>query len=110
MTHCAPKNSLDFKSLFCCIIPVHNDPIIYGYARVSTDGQSVDAQVKQLRAAGCEKIFRETASGASPTGRSCAAHWTTSARGDVLMVTRLDRHSGGSFYCGIVGRFDYRLL
>ena len=36
----------------------------YGYARVSTDGQSLDAQVKQLRAAGAEKIFRETASGA----------------------------------------------
>jgi DNA invertase Pin-like site-specific DNA recombinase len=35
-----------------------------GYARVSTDGQSVDAQVKQLRAAGAEKVFRETASGA----------------------------------------------
>ena len=38
--------------------------MIYGYARVSTDGQSVDAQVKQLRAAGAEEIFRETASGA----------------------------------------------
>ena len=32
--------------------------MIYGYARVSTDGQSVDAQVKQLRAAGAEKVFR----------------------------------------------------
>jgi DNA invertase Pin-like site-specific DNA recombinase len=38
--------------------------LIYGYARVSTDGQSLDAQVKQLRAAGAEKVFRETASGA----------------------------------------------
>ena len=38
--------------------------MIYGYARVSTDGQSVDAQVKQLRCAGAEKVFRETASGA----------------------------------------------
>jgi DNA invertase Pin-like site-specific DNA recombinase len=38
--------------------------MIYGYARVSTDGQSVAAQVKELRAAGTEKIFRETASGA----------------------------------------------
>jgi DNA invertase Pin-like site-specific DNA recombinase len=37
---------------------------IYGYARVSTDGQSLDAQVKQLRAAGAEKVFRETACGA----------------------------------------------
>jgi hypothetical protein len=59
------KNSLDLKSLFCCTNPVHNyAPMIYGYARVSTDGQSVDAQVKQLRDAGAEKVFRETASGA----------------------------------------------
>ena len=42
----------------------HPSGMIYGYARVSTDGQSVDAQVKQLRAAGAGKIFRETASGA----------------------------------------------
>jgi DNA invertase Pin-like site-specific DNA recombinase len=38
--------------------------MIYGYARVSTDGQSVAAQVRQLRAAGCDKVLRETASGA----------------------------------------------
>ena len=31
--------------------------MIHGYARVSTDGQSVDAQVKQLRDAGAENIF-----------------------------------------------------
>jgi DNA invertase Pin-like site-specific DNA recombinase len=36
----------------------------YGYARVSTDGQSLDTQVRQLRAAGAEKTFKETASGA----------------------------------------------
>ena len=34
--------------------------MIYGYARVSTDGQSLDVQVKQLRAAKAEKVFRET--------------------------------------------------
>ena len=38
--------------------------MIYGYVRVSTDGQSVDAQVRQLTKAGCKKVFRETASGA----------------------------------------------
>jgi DNA invertase Pin-like site-specific DNA recombinase len=32
--------------------------MIYGYARVSTDGQSVDAQVKQLRQAEPGKVFR----------------------------------------------------
>jgi resolvase-like protein len=36
----------------------------YGYARVSSDGQSVDAQVRQLTKAGCKKVFREVASGA----------------------------------------------
>jgi DNA invertase Pin-like site-specific DNA recombinase len=38
--------------------------VIRGYARVSTDGQSADAQVRQLKAAGAEKVWRETASGA----------------------------------------------
>jgi DNA invertase Pin-like site-specific DNA recombinase len=38
--------------------------MILGYVRLSTDGQSLDAQVKQLRAAGAEKVLRETASGA----------------------------------------------
>jgi len=32
--------------------------MIYGYARVSTDGQSVDAQVRQLTRAGCKKVFQ----------------------------------------------------
>ena len=38
--------------------------MIYGYARVSTGGQSEAAQVRQLRAAGAGKVFREVASGA----------------------------------------------
>jgi DNA invertase Pin-like site-specific DNA recombinase len=36
----------------------------HGYARVSTDGESVETQVRQLRAAGCKRVFREVASGA----------------------------------------------
>ena len=43
--------------------------MIYGYARVSTDGQSVAAQVAALQAAGAAKVFREVASGAK-TDRS----------------------------------------
>ncbi len=64
--------------------------MIYGYARVSTDGQSVDAQVKQLRAAGAEKIFKETASG-TKTDRAQLRALKEIDEGDVLMVTRLDR-------------------
>ena len=37
--------------------------MIYGYARISMDGQSVDAQVTALTDAGAEKVFREVASG-----------------------------------------------
>jgi DNA invertase Pin-like site-specific DNA recombinase len=37
---------------------------IYGYGRVSTDGQSLGAQIAQLKAAKCDKIFREKMSGA----------------------------------------------
>src|SRR5271165_3458435 len=63
----------------------------YGYARVSTDGQSVDAQVKQLRAAGAEKVFRETASGARTDRAQLRRALDQLDKGDVLTVTRLDR-------------------
>ena len=64
----------------------------FGYARVSTDGQSVDAQVRQLRDAGAEKIFPETASGRRPTGANWREVFLTRLRdGDTLLVTRLDR-------------------
>src|SRR3982074_2748969 len=65
--------------------------MIYGYARVSTDGQSVDAQVKQLREAGAEKVFRETASGAKSDRAQLRRVLDHIDKGDVLMVTRLDR-------------------
>ena len=63
----------------------------YGYARVSTDGQSLDAQVRQLRAAGAEKMFRETASGARADRAQLRRALDQLDKGDVLMVTRLDR-------------------
>lgn len=65
--------------------------MIYGYARVSTDGQSVNAQVAQLDAAGAEKIFRETASGARADRAQLRRALEQLEAGDVLMVTRLDR-------------------
>jgi DNA invertase Pin-like site-specific DNA recombinase len=63
----------------------------YGYARVSTDGQSVDAQARQLAKAGCKKVFREVASGAKTDRQQLRRAITALELGDVLMVTRLDR-------------------
>ena len=65
--------------------------MIYGYARVSTDGQSLDAQVRQLRAAGARKVFREVASGAKTEPRHLRRLLAELDAGDVLTVTRLDR-------------------
>jgi DNA invertase Pin-like site-specific DNA recombinase len=74
-----------------CINDVHKLPMKYGYARVSTDGQSLDAQVKQLRADGAEKVFRETASGARADRAQLRRVLDQLDKGDVLTVTRLDR-------------------
>jgi DNA invertase Pin-like site-specific DNA recombinase len=63
----------------------------YGYARVSTDGQSVDAQVRQLTKAGCKKVFREVASGAKTDRAQLRRLLNQLGAGDVLTVTRLDR-------------------
>jgi DNA invertase Pin-like site-specific DNA recombinase len=63
----------------------------YGYARVSTDGQSVDAQVRQLTKAGCKKVFREVASGAKTDRAQLRRLLALLDAGDVVMVTRLDR-------------------
>jgi DNA invertase Pin-like site-specific DNA recombinase len=49
---------------------MHNAGMIYGYARVSTDAQDLTSQLAQLKAAGCEKVFREKIIGTPPTDRS----------------------------------------
>ena len=61
--------------------------MIYGYARVSTDGQSVEAQVAALTVAGAGKVFREVASGAK-TDRAQLRRLLDA--GDVLTVTWRD--------------------
>lgn len=65
--------------------------MIYGYARVSTDGQTTTAQAAQLKAAGAEKVFQEVASGAQTDRRQLCKAIDKLGPGDVLLVTRLDR-------------------
>jgi DNA invertase Pin-like site-specific DNA recombinase len=62
-----------------------------GYARVSTYGQTLDAQLEQLRREGCAKIFREKASGAQADRRQLLRLLKGLTPGDVVTVTRIDR-------------------
>lgn len=65
---------------------------LVGYARVSSDSQSLDLQVQQLTENGCEKLFSEKMSGTSASDRFAlqeTLEWLRS--GDTLVVTRLDR-------------------
>lgn len=65
--------------------------IILGYARVSTDGQTLDGQLEALQAAGCAKVYREKISGARSDRAQLAKLLGEIERGDLLIVTRLDR-------------------
>ena len=65
--------------------------MIVGYARVSTDGQSVAAQVAALQGAGVDKVFKEVASGAQTDRAQLRKAIASLGAGDVLTVTRLDR-------------------
>lgn len=64
----------------------------YGYARVSSNTQDYAAQVDALRAAGCERIFSEKASGKSTNGRpEFIKLMRALLPGDVVAVVKLDR-------------------
>ena len=66
--------------------------MIYGYARVSSTTQSLDTQVVQLTAYGCQKIFQEKLSGRSLRNRTqFSALLDRVTTGDTVVVTKLDR-------------------
>ncbi|MCL6547011.1 MAG: recombinase family protein [Bryobacteraceae bacterium] len=67
--------------------------MLIGYARISTQDQTSALQMDALRAAGCERVFTEQASGAQrdrPQLKAALDHARDGA-GDILVVWRLDR-------------------
>lgn len=65
--------------------------MIIGYARVSTDGQTLDAQLAALKEAGAEKVFQEKISGARADRPQLAKLLASLQPDDMVMITRLDR-------------------
>jgi DNA invertase Pin-like site-specific DNA recombinase len=64
---------------------------IRGYARVSTTDQHFDGQIAQLKAAGATRVYREKVSGATRQRPQLKKLLRELERGDVVLVTRLDR-------------------
>ena len=72
------------------------DPVIYGYARVSTkgqarDGNSLEAQEKELRSAGAKEVVSDAYTGSVTDRPELDRLLEVLNEGDTLMVTKLDR-------------------
>src|SRR6478672_3189247 len=72
---------------------MHNPSMIYGYARVSTAAQDETGQVRQLKAAGCEKVFRDKITGTTADRPQLRALMKKLAPADVVITPAVDRLS-----------------
>lgn len=86
---------LYLKTHFLCIAPLgfteDGEMALVGYARVSTVDQTAALQIDALNAAGCERIFNDTASGAQHSRPELNEALRYLRKGDTLVVWKLDR-------------------
>jgi DNA invertase Pin-like site-specific DNA recombinase len=72
---------------------MQNPGMLYGYARVSTEAQDLASQLTRLKAAGCEKVFREKITGTIADRPQLKKLMAALAPGDVVIIPAVDRLS-----------------
>src|SRR5437764_9100191 len=78
--------------------------MIYGYARVSTEAQDLTGATAQLKAAGCQKIFREKITGTTADRPQLKKLKAVLAHGDVVIIPAVDRLSRDTTDLLVIGR------
>ncbi|MGO9976044.1 MAG: recombinase family protein [Solirubrobacteraceae bacterium] len=82
---------------------------IVGYARVSTDEQSLDLQLDALKAAGCDRVYQDVGSGTLADRPDLARALDHVRAGDTLVVWKLDRLGRSTHHLiGLVQELDRR--
>jgi DNA invertase Pin-like site-specific DNA recombinase len=65
--------------------------LLIGYARVSTQDQSLELQKRELKKAGCKKIYEDVVSGKQADRQGLAMALEMLRKNDTLVVWKLDR-------------------
>jgi DNA invertase Pin-like site-specific DNA recombinase len=84
-----PQKPILLQGLLHTAMP--STAIKIGYARVSTQDQNLDLQLRSLKKAGCRKIFQEKVSGATRSRPEFQRMLEQLRAGDVVVVWKLDR-------------------
>lgn len=75
---------------------------VVGYARVSSQGQSLDVQLEKLNKYGCAKVYQEKISGVDQNRPELIACLDYVRKGNTLVITKLDRMARSAYHLGMI--------